>query len=256
MKAILRNLCRQILDRESRGHLGGEWSTNLIEQFDILPAATQAAGKSYAWDLTGAGTPTVAFATDGGGLTLGTTAADAGSDNDESALWSLASGAFNVPRKPDGTRKHRLSSKVKTGASVASYCIQWGLKLTDTAVYKTDADQALIVFDTDAVDVDPATGYADISAGMTTFYVIVSVAGSEYVYNTGVTVAASTEYDFAMEIGTDKVLNVFINGKQVALPGLPVLTSTASLLPTFRVLERVASSTKTATIRQISYLGK
>ena len=254
MKAILRNLCRQILDRESRGHLGGEWSTNLHDQFEILPAGTQGATVSNMWDLTDAGTtatPVVAFATDGGGLTLTTSAGD----DDATSLWSLSTGAWSVPRKADGTRKHRLSSKVKTGASIASVAIQWGLKLTDTPVYKTDADQALIVFDTDAVDVDPASGYADISAGMTTFYVIASVAGSEYVYNTGVTVAAATEYDFAIEIGTDKVLNVFINGKQVALPGLPVLTSTASLLPMFSVSTRT-TATKTATIRQMTYLGK
>lgn len=256
MKAIFRNICRKLMDRESRGHTGGDWSTSLYEQFDILPAATQAAGKSYMFDLTGAGTPTVAFATDGGGLTIGTTSADAGADNDESALWSLAAGAWSVPRKPNLTRKHRLAAKIKTGASVASYCIQWGLKLTDTAVYKTDADQILFVFDTDAVDVDPATGYADIAAGMTTWYVIVSIGGSEYVFNTGVVVAASTEYDVAIEIGTDGKAHCFLNGNEVNLSALSALTSTASLLPTFRVLERAGSATKTATIRWLSYLGK
>lgn len=254
--AMNRTNVRKLLDREARGHLGGDYSTNLIEQFEILTNGTQSATVSNMWDLTGAGTPTCAFATDGGGIVLGTTAADAGADNDAAALWSLATGAWSVSRLADGTRKHRLSSIVKTGASVASYCVQWGLKLTDTAVYKTDADQVMFFFDTDAVDIDPATGYADLAAGMTTWYALISVGGSEYVVNTGVTVSASTEYSFVIEIGTDKYANMFINGNQVALPGIPVLTSNAAFKPTFRVLERAATATKTATIRQFHYLGK
>lgn len=247
---------RDMLTREGVGRVGGRpWYTALYEQFDILPAATQAAGKSYMWDLTGAGTPTVAFATDGGGLTLGTTAADAGADNDESALWSLASGAWSVPRKPDGTRRHRLASTISTGASIASAAIIWGLKLTDTAVYKTDADQILFVYDTDGIDIDPGTGYSDVSANPTTWWVIISIGGTDYSFNTGVTVAASTNYNFAIEIGTDKKAMVFLNGNLIDTSALPVLTSTASLLPTFRVLERVISATKSATIRNFRYQG-
>lgn len=254
--AITRNICRKIMDREGKGHLAGDWSTNLIEQFEILSAATQGATVSNMWDLTGTDTPTCAFATDGGGVTIGTKAADAGADNDVAALWPLSTGAWSVARKADLTRKHRLSSKIKTGASVASYLAQWGFKLTDTAVYKTDADQAFIFFDTDAVDIDPATGFADIAAGMTTWYVLVSKGGSEYVWNSGITVAAATEYDFCIEIGTDGIPKFFINNTIVATPGCPALTTTAALLPHVRVGERVASATKTLTIRQMHYLGK
>lgn len=252
---------RKLMDREGRGHTGSDWSTALYEQFDILPNATQSSTVSQMWDVTGAGTPTCAFATDGGGITIGTTAADGGADNDAAALWPLSTGAWSVARKPDGTRKHRLAAKVKTGASIASYCIQWGLKLTDTAVYKTDADQVLIVFDTDAIDIDPGSGYADVAANSTTFYVIISKGGTDYAINTGITVAAATEYDFAIEIGTDGRPHVYINGKEISLTGIDsapyaAMTTTASLLPTFRVLERVISSTKTATIRWVQYLGK
>jgi hypothetical protein len=261
MKAIFRNLCRTLMDREGKGHLGGEWSTNLIEQFDILPAASQGATVSNMWDLTGAGTPAVAFATDGGGITITNTAGDAGADNDAGAIFPLATGAWSVSRLPDGTRKHRLSSKIKTGASVANYCIQWGFKLTDTAVYATDADQVMIVFDTDAIDIDPATGtsQADIAAGSTTFYVVFSngTSNADYAVNTGVTVAASTTYDFAIEIGTDSRAHVFINGAEVNLSALPAMRTTAALKPTARVLDRdSAGVTKSLTIRQFHYLGK
>jgi hypothetical protein len=248
---------RKLLDREARGHLGGDWSTNLIEQFEILPAATQGATVSNMWDLTGAGTPAVSFATDGGGITITNTAGDAGADNDAAAIFPLATGAWSVSRLPDGTRKHRLSGKIKTGASVANYCIQWGFKLTDTAVYKTDADQVFIVFDTDAIDIDPASGYADVSAGSTTFYVIFSKGGSDYAVNTGVRVTASTEYEFAIEIGTDSRANVFIDGNQVDLSALPSMTTSAALKPTARVLDRdSAGVTKALTLRQLHYYGK
>lgn len=254
--AMTRRDVENLMNQSGRGVRSSKYSTSLYDEFPLLISGTQGASVSANWDLTGAGTPTCAFATDGGGIVLGTTAADGGSDNDAASMFPLAASAWGVSRLPNGTRRHRLATTIQTGASVASYCVQVGFQLTDTAVYKTDADQFFLFFDTDAVDIDPASGYADLAAGMTTFYVMFSKGGSDYLINTGVRVTASTEYQIALEIDTDSRPVLYIDRQKVDLSALPTMTTSAALKPFARVLERVANSTKTLTVRYMHYLGK
>lgn len=232
----------------------------LYEDFSTLPDATQANLKDQHFDVTpavnGTGTPTVAFL-DRGGIVIGTSAADAGADNDGAVLFPLTSSRWGV-KTSNGWRavadkKLRLETVIRTGASIANYAIIFGLKLTNTEVYKTDDDQVLFVFDTDAVDID--TGLAgmgvDVAAGMTTWYTVCSVGGVDGSANLGVTVAAATDYHLAIEIGTDLKARLYINDVLVYTCET-ALTTAATFVPYFGVFERVALATKTAGIRYMA----
>ena len=250
-----RSIIRTELEKIGLGPIGraaNTWKTCLYDSFDLLPAALQTNGVSVHWDLDGNGTEAVAFATTGGGITLstGTTA------NNSCSLNPLSTSAWGVNRLADGSREHWLSTQIATPATITDTAILWGLKLTDTngtaAPYKTDANQVLIVYDTDGIDIDPATGQADIAAGAANFYVVYSIGGSDYAIDTGVRVAASTDYKFDIRILTDGRAQVYIN--DVFIHTTPILTS-ANLKPAFCVYTRT-TATRSMTPRWVRYLGR
>ncbi len=230
-----------------------EWRVSLYDPFELLPIATQAAGSSYNWDLDGAGTEAVAFASTGGGLTFTT----GGTSDNSASIFALTGSQWGVARKPDLTRQHWLSAQIATGASIASTAILWGFKLTDTnataSPYKTDADQLMIAYDTAGIDIDPASGQADIAASHPNFYIVYSIAGSDYAVDSGVKVVVSTEYKWEIRITTDGKGQVYCNG--TLLHTTPVLTATASLIPFYCVYTRTAGA-KSHSIRWMKYLGK
>ena len=82
-----------------------------------------------------------------------------------------------------------------------------GLKLTNDQLPETDANQAYFYYASDG----------DNGQSLSTFtpwYFIQSVGGTDYLTNTGVTVAASTNYHFRISIDSDRKTSIFINGVQ------------------------------------------
>ena len=82
-----------------------------------------------------------------------------------------------------------------------------GLKLTNDQLPQTDADQAYFYYASDATNGQALSSF-------TPWYFIQSVNGTDYLTNTGVTVAASTNYHFRIAIDSDRKPSIFINGVQ------------------------------------------
>ena len=82
-----------------------------------------------------------------------------------------------------------------------------GLKLTNDQLPETDANQAYFYYASDATNGQALSTF-------TPWYFIQSVNGTDYLTNTGVTVAASTNYHFRISIDSDRKTSIFINGVQ------------------------------------------
>jgi hypothetical protein len=247
----------QIAFKSGIGPLGlgpDEWTCSLYEPFERLPATSVAAGTNPNFILGGAGTETIAHSTTGGGLLLGT----GGTDNNSVSLLPSTTSQWGVPRLANLSREHWLTSVVESGSTIAASAIIWGLKLTDTNAtanpYDTDANQALIVYDTDAITLgSPASGQASISAGSTNFYFVYSIGGTDYAVDSGVKVAASTEYKFDIRIDLTGRATFYINDR--ALHTTPILNASAALLPYYAGYTR-EGVLKTNSLRFFKYLGR
>ena len=82
-----------------------------------------------------------------------------------------------------------------------------GLKLTNDQLPETDANQAYFYYASDGTNGQSLSTF-------TPWYFIQSVGGTDYLTNTGVTVAASTNYHFRISIDSDRKTSIFINGVQ------------------------------------------
>jgi len=85
-----------------------------------------------------------------------------------------------------------------------------GLKLTNDQLPQTDADQAYFYYATDDDNGQLIDNYAP-------WYFIYSVNGTDYLTNTGITVAADTNYHFKISIDSDRKPSIFVNGVQYSV---------------------------------------
>lgn len=176
-----------------------EWA-ELHEPFDLLPAINADIGdtknKSFEVIGTNAASADVAWAEDAGGVTLTT----AGADNDQMILaphldagvspWTGAK--FETDEQP------AISTFIKTPATISSLTLWFGLKLSNTSVTATDADQAMI-------------RYQDtVNDGK--FQLITSNDGTDLVTDSGVTLLASTIYFLGLRVNSDRSVTFFIRG--------------------------------------------
>lgn len=102
---------------------------------------------------------------------------------------------------------------LRTDASVADVTLYAGLKLTNTSVVATDADQAFFRFD----------------GGVDNWEATTSIAGTDSEVDTGVVVSASTNYYLRIEIDSARKAHYFINDKEVHVSG--ALTNDVDLIP-------------------------
>ena len=98
---------------------------------------------------------------------------------------------------------------ITTHGTITDYSFHAGLKLTNTPVYTTDADQAYFLFCTD-----------DDQGALTTnanLHFVYSNDGTDYVTDLGIVVAASTNYRFRISIDSNRQASVFVDGVQYGL---------------------------------------
>jgi len=117
---------------------------------------------------------------------------------------------------------------INTGTTLTNYTLWAGLKLTNTSVVATDDDQAFFRFNDasssgnwEAVDSSGGASPVDTTS------------------DTGVAVAASTQYKLEIKIDSARVPHYFINGREEAT-GLAV--DTADLIPYIGILEDSATA--------------
>lgn len=156
------------------------------------------------------------------GATHGTTVAGlemttAGADNDQ--LIVLPHLDTNQTAWTDtlwGTENQVCWEAVmKTDSAILTTLIWAGLKLTNTPVIATDADQAYFRFSTDDSD--------------TNWRIIHSIGDTDVNNDSGVAVAASTIYYFRIEIDKDRLAHFFINNKEVYRSS--AMTNDVDLIP-------------------------
>ena len=134
-----------------------------------------------------------------GGITFTT----AGADNDQMILVphldTNQSAWTGVTWGTD--QQTEWEAEITTGSSVAAVTIWLGLKLTNTSVVATDDDQVMFRY---------------AAASDTNWQCISSVGGSDTTADSGVAVAASKKYHFAITFDEDRVARFYIDGDLVA----------------------------------------
>ena len=99
---------------------------------------------------------------------------------------------------------------IRTSAAIDNQKIWAGLKLTNDQLPETDDDQAYFYFATDETN-------GQLFSSYTPLYFIYSIGGADYTTNTGITVAASTNYHLKIAFDSDRKMSVFVNGVQYGL---------------------------------------
>lgn len=216
----------------------------LYNPFNLLPAAVQAAGTDWDFDLVGTGTVLTPAQQSNGGILIATRTALA-ADNDSAGLFPLTSSPWGTAITPGAGARPLWEASIKTGASIAETAIIFGLKLTDTVVYATDNDQVLFVFDTDNLTL--STNYTVNSRWAT----VESIGGVDSAFDAGGdAVAAATNYRLSIQLDDDRRATMKINDRIVRVTN--ALTSNAALLPVFYVVSRVnAGAAKSHIMRWI-----
>lgn len=104
---------------------------------------------------------------------------------------------------------------IRTGASIATLLVWAGLKLTNTPVIATDADQVFFRYSTD----DSNTNWRCIS----------SIGGTDTNTDSGIAVAANTVYRFRVTILASRSAQFYIN--DVLITTTAALTNDVNLIP-------------------------
>jgi len=138
--------------------------------------------------------------------------ATAGADQDQAILAPhLDSGQTAWTGVKWGTENQvEWEALVRTSSAIDNQKIWAGLKLTNDQLPQTDADQAYFYFATDGTNGQAISDF-------TPWYFINSVNGTDYLTNTGITVAASTNYHFRIAMDSDRKLSIFVNGVQYSV---------------------------------------
>jgi len=98
---------------------------------------------------------------------------------------------------------------IRTGSSIADMSFWAGLKLTNTPVYATDADQAYFLYSSN-----------DDMGSLTTngkLHFVYSVGGTDYITDLDIAVAASTIYRFRIEFDSSRKIKIYVNETQYGL---------------------------------------
>jgi len=178
-------------------------------------------------------TSALATAAAGGGVTL--TTAGASADG-----FILLPHLDTKQTSWSGTKFNTLDqvawrTRVKTGASIADLTLALGLKLTNTTVLATDADQAFFRY-------APAT-----NGGRLQF--CYSISGTDYEYDLGVDIAVSTTYELAIAIDENRKPFVYVNG-DLLFASNAALTTDIDLIPYIAGLAG-AGAAKALTVRAV-----
>lgn len=131
----------------------------------------------------------------------------------------------------------RFETKIKTGSSIAAATLFAGLKKTNTPVVATDDDQVYFRYEPSEI------------GGR--WKLVISRAGTDEEYDTGVTVAASTEYVLEIDTDSNRKVAAFINGKCVYQRSQgSALTASVSLYP-FLGVQTTTTAAKVVEVRYV-----
>ena len=201
------NTVTVILSNETGGAIDLGSGTLTVK---VFKAGSTAVGKNVNFEVLGTNM-TTALATRSATI-ASINLATAGADQDQAILAPhLDSGQTAWTGVKWGTENQvEWEALVRTSSAIDNQKIWAGLKLTNDQLPQTDADQAYFYFATDATNGQALSSF-------TPWYFINSVNGTDYLTNTGVTVAASTNYHFRIAMDSDRKISIFINGVQYSV---------------------------------------
>ena len=99
------------------------------------------------------------------------------------------------------------SCAITTDSNIADHMIYAGLKLTNAHASATDANQAFFFYDSSKTILPNQTA-------TDTWHFCHSIGGTDYIVNTGLTVATDTSYRFRISINSSRQISIFINDEQ------------------------------------------
>ena len=176
----------------------------------VLSGTSAAVDASVSWATSHAGINILTGTSDNDNCILAprtTTAAEFGGGGEEPTAWTgIKFGTEN---------KTQFKAAISTDSSIADLGFWAGLKLTTVGAYASDANQAYFLYASD-----------DTLGALTTngnLHFVYSVAGTDYITDLGVAVAANTTYRLRISIDENRKLSVFVNNVQYGL----VTTATA-----------------------------
>lgn len=184
------------------------------------------------------GTTALATLADGGGVTL--TTAGASADQMILVTDSVAGTTAWRTNKWNTLDQCYYGTTITTGASIASMTFAAGLKLTMVA----GATGLAVTTDADGV----FFRYQDTVNGGK-FQAVLNIANVDTTIDTGVLVAASTNYKLELFIDSARVPHFFINGDECAVTA-GVLTTNIDLLP-FQGVQADTAAAKAVTFRRL-----
>ena len=201
------NTVTVILSNETGGAIDLGSGTLTVK---VFKAGSTAVGKNVNFEVLGTNM-TTALATRSATI-ASINLATAGADQDQAILAPhLDSGQTAWTGVKWGTENQvEWEALVRTSSAIDNQKIWAGLKLTNDQLPQTDADQAYFYFATDGTNGQAISDF-------TPWYFINSVNGTDYLTNTGVTVAASTNYHFRIAMDSDRKLSIFVNGVQYSV---------------------------------------
>lgn len=166
-----------------------------------------------------------------GGITLTT----AGAADDQAILLPhLDSGQSSWTQWTWGTdRETEWEVYLQTGSSVTNAIYWAGLKLTNTPVITTDADQAYFRYEDDS-----ASGK---------LLCVYSAANVDYTFDTGITPVVSTRYLLAIKFDAGRFATFYVNGYPVHRSSV-ALTTAIDLIPYVGVEADGATAAKSFTV--------
>jgi len=206
-------------DLEVKGNLRRSSEKYYLEEFfkrlpkgnaDILDAAEATrmiANRNFELVGTNAGTGDAAFSASYAGIVIQTDGADADQviiaphlDAGQTAWTGIKWGTEN---------QVEWECAITTHSTITDYSFHAGLKLTNTPVYATDADQAYFLFCTD-----------DDQGALTTnanLHFVYSNNNTDYITDLGIAVAASTTYRLRIEIDSSRQVCIYVNDVKYGL---------------------------------------
>lgn len=167
-----------------------------------------------------------------GGVTFTTTGATA----DQVILWPHQDASQSVWQETTwGTdQQTRWEAIIKTGSAITAQIVWAGLKLTNTPVIATDADQIFFRYEAGAADGK--------------WVCVTSIGGTDTSTNS-VVVVLSTVYHFVVDIDSSRIARVYLNGSLIKTTA--ALTDAVDLIP-FIGIQTAADAAKHVIVRSQS----
>tara|TARA_R110002110_G_scaffold371510_1_gene581505 strand:- start:422 stop:1321 length:900 start_codon:yes stop_codon:yes gene_type:complete len=139
-----------------------------------------------------------------------------GSDQDALSLWphqDTNQTKWAVAGMWGSENQVECEIQLRTGTAITAQTIYAGLKLTDDSgnnhAYATDSDQVCFWFSTDDTE-----GAFTTNANL---HCIVSSAGTDYISDLGIALAADTNYRLGITIDSDRKPSAWVDGVQYSL---------------------------------------